>query len=153
MGLMRDQRGASAVEFALVLPLLVVLIFGMMEASWLMAQQVEVRHAAREAARVAAVSRNDITDAAFGGPDGAFTYHDVVLQGCNAADLSLGTLEFSLASTGESVGDIATITAVSSYPGLTGLFSGVFPDELTTEVQIRLEQEKAWEDQVGLVCP
>ena len=44
----RDREdGGLAVEFALVLPLLITLVFGIMEAGWLFAQQVEMRNAAR----------------------------------------------------------------------------------------------------------
>ena len=46
------EKGASLVEFAVVLPLLILLVFGIMEAGWLFAQQVEVRNAAEENAVV-----------------------------------------------------------------------------------------------------
>ncbi|MGB5566661.1 MAG: TadE/TadG family type IV pilus assembly protein, partial [Acidimicrobiia bacterium] len=41
----QGERGASLVEFAVVLPLLILLVFGIMEAGWLFAQQVEIRNA------------------------------------------------------------------------------------------------------------
>ena len=51
----RNERGASMVEFAVVVPLFFLLIFGIIEAGWFFAQQVEVRNAAREGARIAVV--------------------------------------------------------------------------------------------------
>lgn len=51
------DEGASAVEFALVLPILVLLIFGMVQFSLAFNAYVTVNHAAREAARMAAVGQ------------------------------------------------------------------------------------------------
>lgn len=53
------DRGAAAVEFALVSVLLVMLIVGMVEIGRLYAAQLSVTHAAREGARAAAVGRFD----------------------------------------------------------------------------------------------
>ena len=49
------QKGASAIEFALILPLLLLVLDGMMEFSILMYDKVIVTHAAREAVRVGLV--------------------------------------------------------------------------------------------------
>ena len=50
----RWERGVAAVEMVVVLPLLVVLAFGVSEAAWGLAQQQAVRSVAREGARIAA---------------------------------------------------------------------------------------------------
>lgn len=50
--------GASLVEFALLLPLFVVLIFGMITAGIALSQQNSVKNAVREASRFAAVRDN-----------------------------------------------------------------------------------------------
>lgn len=49
------ERGAAAVEFALILPLLVMLVFGIVEFSILYNRQQGLHAAAREGARVAAL--------------------------------------------------------------------------------------------------
>jgi len=54
----RDDKGAAAVEFALVLPILVLLLFGMIEFGVVYDAQLQVTHAAREGARRAAVGGN-----------------------------------------------------------------------------------------------
>ena len=51
----RDERGQATVELALCLPLLALVCAGLVEASLLALDQVRVWHAAREAARAAAV--------------------------------------------------------------------------------------------------
>ncbi|MDH3756048.1 MAG: pilus assembly protein, partial [Acidimicrobiia bacterium] len=50
------ERGAAAVEFAIVLPLLVLVIFGTVEFGAAWSQKTDVNHGAREAARLAAVN-------------------------------------------------------------------------------------------------
>ncbi len=54
----RDDAGAAAVEFALVLPILVMLLFGIMQFGIVYDAQITVDHAAREGARMAAVGGN-----------------------------------------------------------------------------------------------
>lgn len=51
----RLDRGSSAVEFALVLPLLLLLLFGMIDFGRLLYTKVELSSAAREGARVLAL--------------------------------------------------------------------------------------------------
>lgn len=49
------ERGASAVEFAAVLPLLLLLLFGTIEFSLIMYDRIQISNAARELARYASV--------------------------------------------------------------------------------------------------
>ena len=53
---MKSERGAAIVEFALVLPVLVMLIFGIVEFGRGYNAKVTVTHAAREGARVLALT-------------------------------------------------------------------------------------------------
>jgi Flp pilus assembly pilin Flp len=46
-----DDRGAAAVEFALVLPILLLLVFGIVQFGITFTQWLEMEHAAREGAR------------------------------------------------------------------------------------------------------
>ena len=50
----RDQSGANVVEFALLLPVLIILIFGVISVGLLYNQQLSLTQAAREGARFAA---------------------------------------------------------------------------------------------------
>lgn len=51
----RNERGAVAVEFALVLPILVALVLGIVEFGRAYNAQISITHAAREAARTMAI--------------------------------------------------------------------------------------------------
>ena len=52
----RDESGATAVEFALVLPLLFLVLFGIIDFGWAFGQNLDLKHAAREGARLAVVN-------------------------------------------------------------------------------------------------
>ena len=58
----RGQDGAAAVEFALLLPLLVLLLFGIIEFGFAFSTRIQATNAAREAARQAVVGIDDWTD-------------------------------------------------------------------------------------------
>lgn len=53
--LRRDDRGASLVEFALVLPLIMMLVLGLVSAGIAYNEKITLTHAARESARYAAI--------------------------------------------------------------------------------------------------
>jgi Flp pilus assembly protein TadG len=53
----RDQRGASVVEFAIILPLIVWLIFGIMEIGFVLYDKNMITQASREGARAGVVFR------------------------------------------------------------------------------------------------
>lgn len=53
---MSSQRGSAVVEFALVVPLVLVVLLGAVEIALVARAQLEVSHAAREGAREAAAS-------------------------------------------------------------------------------------------------
>ena len=58
----RDERGVAAVEFAIVLPLLILLVFGIVEFSVAYNRQQGLHAAAREGARVAALPQTTAGD-------------------------------------------------------------------------------------------
>ena len=54
-----SQRGQSLVEFALVLPMLLLLVLGILEFGWIMKAEIAVSAAAREGARYAAAGKTE----------------------------------------------------------------------------------------------
>ena len=53
---MRDQHGQSMVEMALVLPILILLVFGIIEYGRIYTHQLEINAAVRQGARIASVN-------------------------------------------------------------------------------------------------
>lgn len=133
----RSEKGASLVEFAMVLPLLVVLLFGVIEASWAFAQINDVRHGAREGARASAVNIGDV------GTVGQLVCDrmDVVLPTQSVA-VTLTPLASNPANPGEgSVGGSAKISVTANLKTLTGLLDPFFAGKtLESTVEFRLEQ-------------
>ncbi|MGH8929012.1 MAG: TadE/TadG family type IV pilus assembly protein [Acidimicrobiia bacterium] len=135
------ERGANLVEFAILAPLLVMLVLGIIDFAWILSTHQDVRHGAREAARLAAVS----------------TDNEVAMAGlvCNAMNFSVGaTITFS--GGGGDIGDTGTVTVVSPVSSLTGFsslpFAGaIYPTTFTESIDFRLEQPASWSNG-GATC-
>lgn len=68
-----DERGAAAVEFALILPLLILLVFGIVQFSLAYNRQQGLHAAAREGARIASLpqtTQSEITSRVTSSLDG-----------------------------------------------------------------------------------
>ncbi len=116
----RSERGAAAVEFALVLPILIVLAFGIVEFSWAFQTQTTLAAAAREGARVLALQGSEAevelaVQAATTSFDPALTSGDITISPASCDGAAAGTN--------------ATVTITYSMPFLTGLFG----DEITLD--------------------
>lgn len=110
------QKGVAAVELALLAPLLVLLLLGMVEAAWLLGQQLDVRQAAREGGRLAAIDHGD-----------SATIASAV---CLAMDDSSGTtVDFS--GSGVALGQDIEVMVTKSPSHLTNFMSWAFPPAFT----------------------
>jgi Flp pilus assembly protein TadG len=58
---MKSQKGQSLVEFALVFPILILLLFGIMDFGRIFHAYLTIDHAGREAARAASIGKDDTT--------------------------------------------------------------------------------------------
>lgn len=56
---LRKRKGQTIVELAIVLPVLIMLLLGIVEFAWLFNGKITLNSAAREGARVAAVVKNE----------------------------------------------------------------------------------------------
>ncbi|MGV8970884.1 MAG: TadE family protein [Rhodoglobus sp.] len=117
---MRDRNkegetGAAAVEFALVLPVLVLLIMGLVEFSLLFNAQISVMNAAREGARVMAI-HNDPSLAR----SAAVAAAPSLRPGLSAANVTV-------APTKCVAGSSVTVTIRYSATLLTGFFGVTLP--------------------------
>ncbi len=145
------QRGAALVEFALVGPVLMVLLFGVIEFSWVFNQFLDVRHGSREAARLVAVNYQPTAAV------GAGQTTDIVTAICGRIDSpDDARIQISLNTVGaDDPGDLATVRVERNLEQLTGFFS-VFLDNLEpdAETTFLLEQHASWTATTGEVaCP
>lgn len=135
------DRGASLVEFALIAPLLFALLFGMIEFGWAFAQNLDVKHTAREAGRLAAVNA---TTAEI---EGRVCNNDL-LDSANVTEISR--------SGGSDQGDTATLTIEADLMQITGLFNWALDpvSPLSSTVEFRLEQDATnWNGSNLAPCP
>jgi Flp pilus assembly protein TadG len=137
----KRDSGASIVELALLAPFLLLLLFGVIESSWLLSRSIDVAQAAREAGRMAGVNDGDTTA--------------IVAAVCNGMDQPTGAL-ISLSGSGNGLGGTVTATATQSVETITGLLDPIFspPISLSHTTVFRLEQPTAtWVDATDSPCP
>ncbi len=150
----KKDRGAAAVEFALVLPLLLSLLFGIIEFGWAYGQMLDVRHGAREGARLVAVNdfpagktADDLTAA-------QQTNH-LVATICDRMDLTNDAkISIELETVGGvSAGQTVSVTVESPLQTITGWFDPLIGSkELTSTLQVRIEQEATWNETTDQTC-
>ena len=123
----KDEEGQTMAEFAIVLPILVVLLFGIVQFGILFNNYVTLTDAARAGARAAAVSRQS------GDPVGAATG----AVRASSADLNQGTLGVAVSSSW-TPGSQVTVTA--TYPYAISLLGWVVTSgNLTTKTTEAVE--------------
>lgn len=137
----RNEHGAALVEFAILAPLLILLLFGIIEFGYTMGQLNDVRHGTREAARLAAVNAGSV--------------NAMATTACNSMSISGGVFTFTDAP-GGTTGNEATVSLTATRISLTGLpfVSSLLPTNLTDTVTIRLEQDSTnWSTGAAPACP
>jgi Flp pilus assembly pilin Flp len=98
------EDGAAAVEFALLLPLLVLLLFGFIQFGIAFNTRIQATNAAREAARAAVIGIDNWNNV------GGFQFWEVVRRRAGVSEIS----DCSLTVTDDVVG--GTLTVTFDYP-------------------------------------
>ncbi len=115
------------VEVALALPIFLMLVFGVIEFSYAFAQNNEIRHAARDAAREASVDP---------------AANPIILV-CDSLALIRpeDVISITVTPSTASAGDSSTIEVSAAYSTLTGFFDAAFAGTtLETSHQFYVEQ-------------
>lgn len=137
------EEGASVAEFAILLPFLVLLLFGIIEFAWLFATNLDVRQGAREAARQAAT-------------DDFLNPGSPVADICGKLNLAnRSSTNVSISRSGVTIGDGITVSVDAAAETLTGLLDWFIPSgtRFTSTVTLRLEQPPTWTTISTVNCP
>lgn len=132
------------VEFGIAAPLIFLLIFGVIEFGWAFSQNLDVRHGARETARLAAVN--------YGAGSGTAQSDALILEGCGRMD-SYGGTTIQLDEQGSLAGSRIVVTVSRPLDTLTGFLDFALDGiTLDSEVVTRAEQDLTWADRITS-CP
>jgi Flp pilus assembly protein TadG len=115
----QGERGAVAVEFAILLPVLVLLVMGILEFGRAYNTQISLTNAARESVRVMAISNN-----ASSAKTAAINAAVAIKPGLRSSDVTVTTSAVTPGSCAS--GAVATVTisyTLSTVTGLAGPFS------------------------------
>ncbi len=122
----RDDNGQTMVEFILVLPVLLIVLFGIVQFGITFKDYVTLTDAVRAGARTAAVSRNSANPTA-----------DTIARVKNASDLTPANVDVTVTSTWVH-GDDVVVTG--KYPYSISLFGVVVASgQLSTTTTERVE--------------
>ena len=142
----RDQRGAVVVEFALIVPLLLLVVFGIFEFGYMLNRDTIISNASRDGARVASLNgtgaeiRSAITTEL--AASGIVTTPSKIKIDCKLPDDSPcnATSDATYTSLAEP-GSTAIISVSYTYNWITPLIGSVFGGdvELSQTTQMRVE--------------
>ncbi|WP_241985969.1 TadE/TadG family type IV pilus assembly protein [Cryobacterium sp. Hz7] len=111
----RGERGAAAVEFALVLPILLLLVLGLIEFSRLYNIQISLSNAAREGARNMAIH------------DSQSTAKAAAIAAAPSISPSMSGGQISITPAACAANQAVTVTITYSVSLLTGYFGTTLP--------------------------
>uniref|UniRef100_A0A7C1J7Q0 Pilus assembly protein n=1 Tax=Ammonifex degensii TaxID=42838 RepID=A0A7C1J7Q0_9THEO len=125
----REERGQATVELALVLPVLILILFGIMEFGRLFSAYLVITNAAREGARLAAV----------GGDDAAVVAR--VVDAAGSLDRTALSVTVEPPASDRFSGTQARVTVSYSVYLLTPVLTGVAPNPFPLRAQAVMRVE------------
>ena len=137
----RNERGAELIEFALVLPVLLLIVCGIFDFGFVFQRYEVLTNAAREGARMASLP--GYTELDVQGRVSAY------LTAANFPGTATTTLVFSPVTAGGRTFNVATVTVSYTYRyAFVGPFMGMFGDSLSS-VALRAVSAMRVESQGG----
>lgn len=139
----RRSAGAALVEFAIVLPLVILLLMGILDFGFAFANLNSMRHGARESARRAVVADvGSYSGCVVTGGSAAADTKSLMCQVKDKSGLDEGKLRVMVAlDASHTEGEGLIICSQYPLESITGLFSGLLNGKtLNTEVHMRIEK-------------
>ena len=117
---MRKQKGQAIVEFALVLPLFLMLVFGIIYTGLLYSDYLTLSNLARESARVASIEGADVAQTVFQDTERhpALLTKLYTLESINIIETQIAASETNEDSNNDSVQVTLTVRRDASVPAL-----------------------------------
>jgi hypothetical protein len=125
----RDNRGQALLEFALVLPILLLLVFGIIEFGLIFFDNLVITQAAREGARVGVV----------GGSDAEIM--ETVEYSAGSLDLSLLQIGIEPDQTERSQGDPLKVEVHYNVPIMTPIMGQLLPNPYPLHAVVTMRME------------
>ena len=116
---LRNNRGQTLVEFALIIPIFLLLVFGMMDFGIVLNQYLVVTAAAREGARSAAIGNSDSGS--------------IAVVKAAAATIDQGQLMVTVTPAVKISGSSVTVTVSNPVIIVTPLISALFPADFRVQ--------------------
>ncbi|MCK6519902.1 pilus assembly protein [Myxococcota bacterium] len=129
----RDRRGSNAVEFALILPILILLFAGIVEWGWTLNQQMMVVQAAREGARAGVSTPRD--------DDPETAAEARAVQALNDMGLNGSAAVVTATITGAYPDELLQVSLALPHQPIIGLVP--IPVDLKAALTMRLEEQVA----------
>ena len=126
--ILKKEKGASAVEFALILAPLIVLIFAIFQFGIIFNNWIALTHAAREGVRLAAV-----------GEDEEFIIDEIIKR---APSVKIDEANIEFTNLGGDVGEFVTVTVPGEQFNLGYPVFSLKGKVLTSSATLRIEYEK-----------
>ena len=126
--IIKSEKGASAVEFALILPILVILVFGIVQFGIAYNNYIALTHAAREGARLAAVNMDET--------EGIEWFENRIRE--SAPSVSIESI--TLSGQDGNIGDSVAVTVTGEVLNIEIPLAGSWPVQLASTATLRLEQ-------------
>ncbi|MGI5838273.1 MAG: TadE/TadG family type IV pilus assembly protein [bacterium] len=124
--LLRGEQGQSLVEFALILPLLILLVTGIMQFGSIYNDYIVLQNAAREGARAGVVGKSDAE------------ISDIVYNYAAGLDSSRLTVTVAPVESVRRCGDTLTVSLEYSMPVTIGLLQPLLGNQISLDSQIKM---------------
>ena len=134
------RRGSAAIEFALVLPVFVMMIFGMMEFSWVFFQRTTVVHAVRNGCRAGSVVHPEGDDRGLPADVAEATISDL-LDDLGIDCSSSASCSFDISQVGSSPTEALDCSFSMEWEPLMGIDLVPHPDQLTARSIMQFEMQ------------
>lgn len=129
MNFLKNKKGQALIEFAIILPIIILILMGIMEFGVMLNSYLKIENASREAARAGIVGASDVEIEA------------LVTQVSPSLDSNNLQVTISPAEAYRVSGGTLTVTVTYNYPMITPIISNLFGGtiSLNADTSMRIE--------------